>query len=153
MRISTFDADNDLGLLEDIDIWSPDVAYMYPSASVNSVGELGGTVMWGGGDTHYASCSAWMATTPTADDLSPLNHTTSIAGTIGPSNGNSRSGDYTMSTTYFPDNLQFAGACFAYLSLGSGTMTYVRFGSDTSGELFTDDFEGGGLTAWSLVVP
>ena len=153
LRFSTFDTGNDLALVDDIDIWSPDVAFMYPSASVNSLGELGGTVMWGGGDTHYASCSAWMAQTPTADDLVPLNHTTSIAGTIGPSNGNSRSGDYTMSTSYYPDDLQFAGACFAYLGLGSGTATYVRFGSDSSGEIFADNFEVGDTTAWSLVTP
>lgn len=153
MRVSTFDIGNDLAPVDDIDIWSPDVAFMYPSASVNSAGELGGTVMWGGGATDYASCSAWMAQTPTTGDFVPLNHTTSIAGAVGPSNNNSRSGDYTMSTSYYPDDLQFAGACFSYLSLGSSTTTYVRFGSDTNGEIFADGFETGNTTAWSWETP
>ncbi len=153
MRVSTFDTDSDLALVDDIDIWSPDVAYMYPSASVNSAGELGGTVMWGGGDTYYASCSAWVAESATVDDLVPLQHATSIAGTVGPSNGNSRSGDYTMSNTYYPDTAQFAGACFAYLNLGSGTMTYVRFEREPADEVFADGFESGGTGAWSRTAP
>jgi hypothetical protein len=153
MRVSTFDTGNDLAWVDDIDIWSPDVAFMYPSASVNSAGELGGTVMWGGGDTNFASCSAWMAETPTAGDLVPLNHTTSISGAVGPSNGNSRSGDYTMSTSYYPDDLQFAGACFSYLSLGSSTTTYLRFGSASSAEIFADGFEDGDPFRWSSVTP
>lgn len=153
MRVSTFDAGDDLASVDDIDIWSPDVAFMYPSASVNSAGELGGTVMWGGGDVHYASCSAWMAETPTAGSFVPLNHTTSIAGAFGPSNGNSRSGDYTMSTSYYPDDLQFAGACFSYLSLGSSTTTYLRFGKENSDAVFADGFEGGNTSAWSSTVP
>jgi hypothetical protein len=59
----------------------------------------------------------------------------------------------SMSTSYYPDDLQFAGACFAYLGLGSGTATYVRFGSDSSGEIFVDNFEVGDTTAWSSVTP
>lgn len=109
--------------------------------------------MWGGGDINYASCSAWMASTPTGGDLAPLNHTTSIAGAVGPSNNNSRSGDYTMSTSYYPDDLQFAGACFSYLSLGSSTTTFVRFGSDTGEEIFADGYETGDTTAWSWETP
>jgi len=153
VRISTFDTANNLASLEDIDIWSPDVAYMYPSVSVNSNGELGGTVMWGGGTTHYASCSAWMASTPTSGDLVPLDHTTSIAGTIGPTNPDHRSGDYTMSTSYYPDDLQFAGACFAYLSPGSSTSTYMRFGNPSASLIFVDGFESGDTDAWSSVSP
>ncbi len=153
LRISTFDAANDLEPLDDIDVWSPDVAYMYPSSSVNAAGELGGTVMWGGGDTHYPSCSAWMAASPTADDLVPLEHVTSIAGTVGPSNNSSRSGDYTMSATYYPDDLQFAGACFAYLNLGSSTTTYVRFGRQAVPEVFADGFVSGDTTSWGASNP
>jgi hypothetical protein len=153
LRISTFDAENDLAPIDDIDVWSPDVAYMYPSSSVNAAGELGGTVMWGGGDTHYPSCSAWMAETPTESDLVPLDHVTSIAGSVGPSNNSSRSGDYTMSVTYYPDDDQFAGACFAYLGLGSGTTTYVRFGRQVVPEIFADGFETGDTANWSASNP
>ena len=115
---------------------------------VNSAGELGGTVMWGGGSTHYPSCSAWMASTPTAAGFVPLNHTTAIAGNFGPLNSDDRSGDYTMTTLYHPDDLQFAGACLAYNSLGSGTMTYVRFGDASDTVIFIDGFESGDVTAW-----
>lgn len=153
MRISTFDTESSLDHIEDIDVWSPDIAYMYPSVEVNSLGELGGTVMWGGGEVHYASCSAWMAETPTEAGFVPLNHAISIAGNNGPSNGNSRSGDYTMTTVYYPDDTQFAGACFAYLALGSSSMNYVRFGTDAGPEIFADDFEGGNTNSWSFVAP
>jgi hypothetical protein len=149
VRISTFDTTTSLTHIDDIDIWSSDVAYMYPSASVNSAGQLGGTVMWGGGATHYASCSAWMADSPMAGDLVPLEHTTSIAGAFGPTNSDARSGDYTLSEVYYPDDTQFVGACFAYLSLGSGTSKYIRFGRTPSDVIFFDDFESGSTNAWN----
>jgi hypothetical protein len=153
MRVSTFDASSGLAAIDDIDIWSSEVAYMYPSASVNADGVLGGTVMWGGGTTHYPSCSAWAAATPTASDLVPLDQALSIAGTVGPSNGNSRSGDYTTTVTYYPDDSQFVGACFAYLSLGSSTTTFVRFGVGSGDGIFADDFEGGTTGSWSTSTP
>jgi hypothetical protein len=149
IRIATFDAGSSLTVVDNIDIWSPDVAYMYPSVSVNSEGRLGGTVMWGGGDTHYASCSAWMADSPTAADLVPLDHTLSIAGSVGPQNSDGRSGDYTLSEVYYPDAAQFVGACFAYQSYGSGTATYMRFGRGVDQEIFSDGFESGGTGAWN----
>jgi hypothetical protein len=154
VRVSTFDAADSLSPVDDIDIWSSDVAYMYPSSSVNSAGQLGGTVMWGGGPVHYASCSAWMADTPTVGDLIPLDQVTSIAGTVGPNSSNGRSGDYTVTTTYYPNDLQFAGSCFAYLSAVTGTSTYVRFGRAGSGEeIFANGLESGDTAAWSIVVP
>lgn len=149
IRISTFDTTTSLTPIDDIDIWSSDVAYMYPSASVNSTGQLGGTVMWGGGDTHYASCSAWMADSPLAGALVPLEHTTAIAGAFGPTNSSARSGDYTLSEVYYPDDTQFVGACFAYLSLGSATSNYIRFGRTPTEDIFADDFERGNTGAWN----
>lgn len=153
IRVATFDVTGGLALMEEVDIWSPDLAYMYPSASVNTDGRLGGTVMWGGGDTHYASCSAWMADSPTAAGLVPLAHAVSIAGTTGPNSSGGRSGDYTMSSRYYPDGSQFVGACFAYNSANSGTSTFVRFGRVAGDGIFADDFESGGTGDWSLVAP
>jgi hypothetical protein len=153
MRVSTFDAGNDLAALDDIDVWSPDVAFMYPSVSVNSAGQLGGTVMWGGGDTHYASCSGWVADNATQESLVPLAHTLSIAGNYGAQNGDRRSGDYTLSEVYYPDDTQFVGACFAYVTQGRGTSTYLRFGSDPIGGIFADGFESGDASAWSASTP
>jgi len=152
MRISTFDTGDELASLNNIDVWSPDLAYMYPSVSVNSAGQLGGTVMWGGGDTHYPSCSAWVADSPTTEDLVPFNHTVSIAGSHGAQNGDGRSGDYTLSEVYYPDDTQFVGACFAYLTSGRGTSSYVRFGT-TPGEIFSDGFESGNSAGWTSTTP
>jgi len=149
VRISTFDAANDLEPLEDIDLWSPDFAFIYPSVAVNGDGQLGGTVMWGGGDTHYPSCSVWVADEPDSGAFVPLDHTLSIAGNFGVTNGEDRSGDYTLANVYYPDDSQFVGACFAYPTLGSGTSTYVRFGRPLSDELFVDGFESGGTGAWN----
>jgi len=148
LRVSTFDTGNDLSPVDDIDIWSPDVAYMYPSVSVNSAGQLGGTVMWGGGDTHYPSCSAWVADGPTESDLVPLAHTLSIAGNHGAYNNDQRSGDYTLSEVYYPDDTQFVGSCFAYLIPSRGTSTYLRFGADPVGPIFADGFENGTTSEW-----
>ena len=153
MRESTFDTGNNLAVLDEIDIWNPSLAFMYPSASVNAAGQIGGTVMWGGGDTHYASCSAWMADSPTQEDLVPLAHATSIAGTVGPQNGDGRSGDYTLSEVYYPDDTQFVGACFAYQNFGRGTSTYIRFGRTATDAIFADGFEGGNTTAWAYLTP
>ncbi len=153
VRISTFDTGDDLAPVDDIDIWSPDLAYMYPSASVNTAGQLGGTVMWGGGATHYPSCSAWVADSPAEGDLVPLAHTLSIAGNYGAQNGDGRSGDYTMSEVYYPDDSQFVGACFAYETLGRGTSTYIRFGRTVATEIFADGFEDGNTAAWSSETP
>ncbi len=153
VRISTFDTGNALTPFDDIDIWSPDVAYMYPSVSVNAVGQLGGTVMWGGGDTHYPSCSAWVADGPTQDDLVPLAQTLSIAGNFGAQNGDQRSGDYTLSEVYYPDDTQFVGACFAYQTSGRGTSTYIRFGREADGGIFADGFELGNSAGWSYATP
>jgi hypothetical protein len=153
VRISTFDTENGLAPVDDIDIWSPDLAYMYPSAAVNTAGELGGTIMWGGGDTHYPSCSAWVAESPAESDLVPLAHTLSIAGNYGAQNADERSGDYTMSEVYFPDTTQFVGACFAYPTIGRGTSSYIRFGRTLAPEIFADGFEGGNTNAWSSTNP
>ena len=153
MRVSTFDAANDLTAIDDIDVWSPDVAYMYPSVSVNSAGQLGGTVMWGGGHTHHASCSVWVAESALEDDLVPLAQTLSIAGNYGAQNGDGRSGDYTLSEVFYPDDTQFVGACFAYQTLGRGTSTYIRFGRTPSTDIFIDGFESGDISAWTSSSP
>jgi hypothetical protein len=153
VRISTLDAANDLTPIDDIDIWSPDLAYMYPSVAVNSAGQLGGTVMWGGGDANYPSCSAWVAESPTEGGLVPLAHTLSIAGNFGAQNGDGRSGDYTMSEVYYPDASQFVGSCFAYPTLGRGASTYIRFGRTAAAEVFTDGFESGDTSGWSSATP
>ncbi len=153
MRISTFDVGDDLAHLEDIDVWSADYALMYPSVSVNSAGQLGGTVMWGGGDTHYPSCSAWIADGATSDDLVPFAMALSLAGSYGVINGDERSGDYTLSEVYHPDDTQFVGACFAYQSLGRGTSTFIRFGTGETADIFADGFESGDTGRWTSVSP
>lgn len=149
VRISTFDAGNGLDQVDDIDLWSPDHAFMYPAVAVNADGQLGGTIMWGGGGTDHASCSAWVVDEPDTTGFVPFEHTLSIAGNYGVYNGDGRSGDYTLSNVYYPDDTQFIGACFAYPTLGYGTSTYIRFGRTLSGELFIDGFESGNTDAWN----
>jgi hypothetical protein len=82
-----------------------------------------------------------------------LAHTLSIAGNYGAQNGDRRSGDYTLSEVYYPDDTQFVGACFAYVTQGRGTSTYLRFGSDPTGGIFADGFENGDASAWSASTP
>jgi len=75
----------DLRLLEQPHIWSPDHAYGYPSVVVNSKGQIGITLLYGGGKFHPShAIGAYVA--------SKWHLVSTIAGTHGPEND--KWGDY-----------------------------------------------------------
>ncbi|MCB1057452.1 MAG: hypothetical protein KDD11_18285, partial [Acidobacteria bacterium] len=145
------DTSNSLAVLEQPLIWSNDAAWVYPSASANSNGDLGGTIMWGGG-TFFPQCSVWLVDDANGDSFSPFDHQVVISGTSGPSSN--RSGDYLSTRNHHPYDLGYSGTCFSYLSSSTGTSRYVRFGRTEAfvTNLFTDGFESGNVSAWSSFV-
>ncbi|RLE23929.1 MAG: hypothetical protein DRJ65_10850 [Acidobacteria bacterium] len=150
-RISTFDTSNNLSHIEDIDIWSSTVGFVHASSAVNSNGQIGGTILWGGA-SDFQSCSAWMAESPSAAGFSPFDTVTALNGTSGPSSN--RSGDYLMSATYYPNTQQFVGACFALTSTSRSQSRFLHFGRESSTILiFSDGFEDGTMDQWSSSIP
>ena len=151
-RIATFDTGADLAHVEDVDIWSNDVGYVHASAAVNSAGQIGGTILWGGSAT-YQSCSAWLADGPTSSSFAPLDSANSFTGASGPSEN--RSGDYTWTNVYSPNTFQFTGACFALSSTTRAVSTFVHFGSASTagGPIFIDGFESAGTGNWTTATP
>lgn len=134
-------------------VWSGSIAFVYPSVAVNSNGDIGGTIMAGGASLHV-SCVAWLADDVNGDTLAPLNNEVARTGSSGPSIN--RSGDYNSSHRYYPNQKLFAGSCFTYQNSGAGEARYILFGREGSGDpsaIFTDGFESGNTTAWSLSVP
>jgi hypothetical protein len=151
-RISTFDTATDLTHLEDIDIWSSTVGFVHASAAVNSLGQIGGTILWGG-SADYQSCSAWIADSPTSASLAPFESLISVAGASGPSTN--RSGDYTWTNVAYPNTDQFIGACFALSSPSRAVSTFVNFGRASTGvsPFFADGFESAGTDGWTVANP
>jgi hypothetical protein len=150
-RIATYDASDNLAHLNDMNIWSEDEAFAYASTAVNSNGEIGGSVLWGGGATH-PSCLVWIADPADPGTITNLETVNIITGTEGPLNGEGRSGDYTWAATNYPNDEQFVASCFAFNLPRRATTHFVRFGREDIGELFSNGFESGETNLWSDVV-
>jgi len=146
------DASLGMVVLEQPLIWSPDAAWVYPSAGANSNGDFGGTIMWGGG-SFFPNCSAWLVDDENGDSFSPFEHERSITGSSGPSSN--RSGDYLSTRSYHPDDLGYVGTCFSYGTPTAGTSRYVLFGRESvfREDIFVDGFESGNVTLWTTSVP
>ncbi|NJL27586.1 MAG: hypothetical protein HC897_06655, partial [Thermoanaerobaculia bacterium] len=143
---------NEVGLtfIDGPQIWASDRAMVYPSVAVNGNGDLGGTIMWGGG-TFNPSCSVWVADDVNGDTLAPLESLASILGTSGPSSA--RSGDYLFTNVNAPNDKIWAGSCFAYNSTSRGTSRFALFGREGNGDLFNNGFESGNVSAWTAAFP
>lgn len=150
-RVARF-SEAGLALVGEPLIWSGSHAWVYPSVAVNAAGDLGGTILAGGGASLYTSCIAWIADDVNGDAIAPLESQAAFFGTIGPSSN--LSGDYTSARPYWPNAYLWAGACFGYTSTTVGHARYVLFGREADvARIFTDGFESGNTNAWSAVVP
>lgn len=109
-------------------IWSDAFAWVYPAVAVDRNGDLGGTIMAGGGASLYPSCVVWLADNVNGDTIAPLENTVAFFGTSGPSTN--RSGDYSSVEPYHPYDLLFSGACFGLDSTSTGASRYVLFGRE-----------------------
>ena len=127
-----------LSLINEVDIWSNNIAFVYPSVAVNTNGDIGGTIMFGGGTSLYPGCAVWLSDDTNGDILAPLEAVSTISGTTGPSTN--RSGDYTISRAFAPADNSFVGACFAYENSTFATSRYTHFGR-TSDLIFKNGFD------------
>jgi hypothetical protein len=116
---------NSYTLLEQMQVWNPDLAFGYPSLATNSDNEVGIALGWGGGGNLHANSAVgiigdfvvWYR------DGSTWTHT--------------RWGDYVSVRQAFPDRRMFAG--FGYVTIQDGTTTaghrfdpyYVLFGRES----------------------
>jgi cysteine-rich repeat protein len=103
--------ESDRGLVDERQIYSINGAYMYPSVSVNARGDIGGTMVFGGGGgtmvgAFHPSCVAWIA-----DGKSNGQVETYLAqkGAAGPADN--QWGDYLTTRAF---NNTWMGTCFAF---------------------------------------
>ena len=109
-------------------------------------------MMAGGGASLHPSCLVWIADDVNGDTLAPLENQVALFGTTGPSIN--RSGDYNSTSANHPNQKIWAGSCFAYPDPDNAEPRYVLFGREKNGPLaFSDGFESGNTTAWTLTFP
>lgn len=144
---------SDLTLVDEPEVWSQNLAWVYPSVSVNKKGEMGGTMLVGG-ESVYQSCVSFLADSLNGYALQPLENKEVIVGTSGP--GTNRSGDYLTTRRSYPDNMLFAGACFANVSSSFSESRFVKFGreeNETRQMVFGDGFENADVDEWTSAAP
>jgi len=152
VRIARFDTAAALTLVDQPVVWSGSTAWAYPAAASNARGDIGGSILYGGGASLYMGCTVFLADVVNGYVLAPLENVVSIAGTIGPSSN--RSGDYLTARGDMPNRSRFEGTCFAYNSTTASTSRHVRYGrSSISGDLLRNGFETGNTAEWTKTVP
>ncbi len=112
------------------DIWSDQIAWLYPQASVNSAGNLGGLINYGGG-SFYPNVAAWLV-----DDVTPS--ITPLTGTLAATSGNRGPtanvwGDYLTTRQHSSDTNTYVAAAFSLSNGGSDSNSvprYFRFGRE-----------------------
>ena len=141
-------------LLDEPVIWNPNFAFSYASVAPNDRGDLGGTVMWGGGNT-FENCAALIW-----DGFSP-NNFWQLAGAES-SDSDTRSptgGDFTTARRNGGNDHVWSGACYA-LKGGGGELNthtyYFSFGRQQDSPVThraVADFDGNGATDVSVYRP
>jgi hypothetical protein len=110
-------------LLSQVQIWSPDLAFIYPSVHPNDRGHLGGIIAFGGGSA-YPGCAAWIADDYNGGGMAPLENLVFAAGDHGPS-GN-RWGDYFATRRYAPYGNTWAGTGTEMIGGSGDSFAVVR---------------------------
>jgi hypothetical protein len=148
-RFARFNAAG-LALVDEPVVWSPSLAWTYHSAAVNANGDVGGTIMAGGG-TYFPICQAYLADDTNGDAFSGLENVSVVAGVTGP--GTNRSGDYLRAQAHGAAPDSFVGACYAYSATNRSDPHFVWFGRQQNLPVFLDGFESGDVSQWSSSVP
>ena len=125
--------ESDRTLISQTQIWSPDVAWLYPSAHNNVSGHLGGTIAFGGG-TFYPGAAAWIADANNGWTFAPLENLVFASGNSGPAVN--RWGDYLTTRRHFSYNRTWAGTGWSNVggpNNGNAVPRYVWFGRESNG--------------------
>jgi hypothetical protein len=101
--------ESDRALLSEAEIWSSGNAWQYPSAGLNSRGDLAGTLAYGGG-SYYVSSAAWVWDDFNSHTWAPLENYLLVSGAA--SNGVARWGDFftTWAHSHFTNSWVTVGA-------------------------------------------
>ena len=141
--------ESDRSLVGQGQIFSSNIAWMYPSVHPDDRGDLGGTIAWGGG-TFYPNAAAWIADDFNSGTITPLENLTFATGFAGPSNN--RWGDYFSTRITPPYGNTWSGT--GYVLSGAGGVTrqpnYIWFGRerDTPPATNTIFIGSGNTTGW-----
>jgi hypothetical protein len=117
--------ESDRTLIDQVQIWNPELAWQYPSVGVNTSGDIAGTILWGGGN-FFPNCAAWIADDVNSGTLAPLETYAVVNSNSGPT-GN-RSGDYLASRPHWPDfTNSWIGTCFSLQGGGANRNARPRY--------------------------
>lgn len=151
IRIARFDRLSGFALVDQPVVYNPTTAFLYPSATVNDDGEVGGTLLYGGSAT-YPSCAAYLADAVNGWVMAPLENAFVSTGSTGP--GSNRSGDYLTTRINYPRHSSFAGTCFSFATTTSSDSRLALFSRSTLQQaLFRNGFETANTGVWSAAVP
>jgi hypothetical protein len=116
--------ESDRALLAESEIWNSGYAWQYASAGVNSRGDLGGTIAFGGG-SYYVSSAAWIWDDVNSHTLAPLENYLLAQGAA--SNGSNRWGDFftTWQHSYFTNSWVTVSAAPAASGKSNETFWWV----------------------------
>lgn len=126
VRVAKFNQTN-LTLLAEQQIFSSSFAWAYPSVSPNGQGDVGGTILSGGGALHLG-CHAWASSGSNGGSFQPLDQVEIIRSTSGPIND--RAGDYLTSRRHPTDPKAWVGTCYSLQgggTDGNARPLYVQF--------------------------
>jgi hypothetical protein len=129
VRMARFD-ESTRNLIDQPVVWSPSIAWQYPSVAVNGRGDLGGTILAGGG-AFYPQCQAWIADDINSGVFQPLENAQVVASDSGPDEN--KSGDYLTSRPHSPLSNTWVATCFSLQGGGADSHArprYVWFGRE-----------------------
>ena len=117
-------------LTSESQIWSPGLAWLYPSAHPNWRGHVGGTVSFGGG-SYYPSSSAWIADDFNGNSYAPLENVATIFGNAG--SNRDAWGDFLSARRNTPFGYTWSATSYALIDGGgdnSAVPMYTWFGRE-----------------------
>ncbi len=120
-------------VIQEVDVWNPGFAWMYPSVHVNDRGHLGGMMAFGGGSNH-ANAAAWIVddfSSPAFPNITGMEVLTVTQGTNGPADD--EWGDYLTTRRMVPYGNTWAGSGFMQSggsADGNATPRYIWFGRE-----------------------
>jgi PKD repeat protein len=121
----------DGSLIDEAFIWSPDVAFQYPSAAVNGRGDVAGTISLAGPQT-FVSVALWISDDVNGHSLSPLENELVLTGSHSPT-GN-RWGDFFTTRPHSRlTNLWGTVAVADTLAANGAEPHYILFGRSRDG--------------------
>lgn len=122
VRIATFDTGRNFSRAGEATVWNPTSAFAYPSVAVNSRGDLGGMMAYGGGGHHPGSI-AWVVDGQSS--WGPLDNTVVARGARGPTNNGW--GDYLSAARHSWHPSTYVGAGYALDANGNSVPHYAWF--------------------------